>query len=637
MSTDRKRWAWARGGACEDGVGGCPPGGRFGESEAEEGGRGPAEHLECDERPLDANTSPRRGMARLKFRALLRWDRCYHAGRRFTDVGMSLISDDLRERALATIQWLQRSERGAQTKIPDTVLLADIVRIVAKARDVPLAIRFVEAVEERSGGIAGPQVYNALLDAVDSRESRLSLDLLERFHRWDVLPPPYFLQGALRRASLAGDCVLTEFLYEHWTECGYGVDSALFLLYMHAYAAAAHPSGVRRVMHEMSLRGVAVDDGHRIALLDAHARCGHTEAAETVFSTIAAPDVIGFTIMLRLYAQKGKVEMMLATVERMKAADVRPDAVSLNPVLHLLLRNRQLSDADRIVDLMRAHRVAPDRAAHTLLMQYYAAKRDSKQLERLIGDGRFDSSNSYMVNTAIKALAEIGDYSAAYTILQSLGERANAWSYHSLLRSVARAGRVEDAFELVGRMWRASIARDSRTYSMLFTACAKQAYPRLDSGKFPADRAMEMLESDTVQPDIGVLNSALEAFISEKKPHYTKKLLSMLARTTGPPDARHLVFCRLAVELVSLTANPRDLLRVVRKYEKLGLASDEALMTAVTRAVELGVRLDNLAVLRIVRRRRLQPGSRLANGVLHRCIENAVYKARNESNDEVLN
>ncbi|KAJ8904836.1 hypothetical protein NDN08_001350 [Rhodosorus marinus] len=515
----------------------------------------------------------------------------------------------------------------------------DLIRYVSAWYPQAVIDNVLDFIESSSEELVAQDVYHEVLKTTEKSISVMGRDtqamlcvisLLERLKSDSASnsgcgPERELLSTALRVCGRNADGNAAELVHEMFRENSYPLDQGDYLALTTAYAREGNPSGAVRIVKLMIDEGMNVSDVVWTSVLDAFSRLGKIDEAEAVFRKIVTPDLISFSVMLRMYAWHGKIEMMMDMVDRMQEAKVVPNAPAMNPVLHLLVKNKHLRAAETIIEILQAHNVHPDLALRTILMRFFTLQGDEESLWALVSEIHVPSTNIETVNAAIKCVAKLGYIKEAKLLLKRLGMRADVQSYNSLLRSLSEKGCLRDSFDTVLSMRRTRVLPNSKTFKFLFTACVNST--ERVTADTSIDEAFDLMRKAGVPHSISTLNIALEALIRDQRTEYAPLLLRMLKRCGEVrQNFESARFCERLVMLIGTTGNPRAILRVIRAYEKLGLASDRALRHAVRLGLEMGS--SSYEIIRFLSERKTEPGTQIT--FLEDCVREGVRERMNE-------
>mmetsp|Transcript_33246 Transcript_33246/g.130854 ORF Transcript_33246/g.130854 Transcript_33246/m.130854 type:complete len:609 (-) Transcript_33246:3655-5481(-) len=578
------------------------------------------------------------------------WSAYFFAGRTIDEAERKLWPNYFRRRQLQELSVALLTKRFQDARHVAKCTIAELnssdsfqvglIRYVSAWCPQAVIDDVLDFIERSSEELVAQDVYHEVLKASersisvmgrDTQEVLCVVSLLERIH-WDSAsnsgcgPEKVLLSTALRICGRRADSNAAELVHDMIRENSYPLDQGDYHALTTAYARGGNPSGAVRIIKLMIDEGKNVSDVIWTSVLDAFSRLGKIDEAEAVFRKIVAPDLVSFSVMLRMYAWHGKIEMMMDMVDRMQEAKVVPNAPAMNPVLHLLVKNKHLRAAEKIIEILQTHNVQPDPALRTILMRFFTLKGDEESLWALVSKIHVPATNVETVNAAIKCVAKLGYIKEANVLLKRLGMRADVQSYNSLLRSLSERGSLRESFDTVLSMRRTRVVPNSKTFNYLFTSCVNST--ERVTADTSIDEAFDLMRKAGVPLSIPTLSIALQALIRDQRTDYAPLLLRMLKRCGEVrQNFESARFCERLVTLIGTTGNPRAILRVIRAYEKLGLASDGALRHAVRLGLEMGS--SSYEIIRFLSERKTEPGTQIT--FLEDCVREVGRERMNES------
>ncbi|KAL5205968.1 hypothetical protein ABZP36_034177 [Zizania latifolia] len=206
------------------------------------------------------------------------------------------------------------------------------------------------------------------------------------------------------------------------------------------------------------------------ALLHAYVQNGEREKAEAMFDEMAKAGYLTYALpfnhMMSLYMSSGELEKVPEMIKELRRYTL-PDLVTYNIWLTYCSKKNSVKSAEKVYDLMRDDRVAPDWMTFSLLGSIY------------INAGLHVKGRDALVEMEKRASRkERAAYSSLLTLYASLPDRGNldrVWSkmretfrkfsdteYKCMLTSLTRFGDIAEAENIYSEWESASGTRDSR-------------------------------------------------------------------------------------------------------------------------------------------------------------------------------
>ncbi|KAI5062722.1 hypothetical protein GOP47_0023261 [Adiantum capillus-veneris] len=149
-----------------------------------------------------------------------------------------------------------------------------------------------------------------------------------------------------------------------------------------ACACTAMPDEGKRAHAQIS-EGEGVDAVAGAALVNMYDKCGSLEAAEKVFASILARDLVLWNAMISTYAQNGRSKEVMELLESMLAQGLRPDKVTFSNICSLFANSAQKAHGERVHAYIMESGMEPELVVENSLAHMYAHFGDLKQARRI--------------------------------------------------------------------------------------------------------------------------------------------------------------------------------------------------------------------------------------------------------------
>merc|ERR550514_1827929 len=115
-------------------------------------------------------------------------------------------------------------------------------------------------------------------------------------------------------------------------------------------------------------------------MLKGLARAGQFDQAMQVFeqmcSSAVAPDLVAFSVLIKVHCDVGKIEVALQLLERMAHYNLRPDEIVFNNLLLGCAERKNSALGCRIFSDMQKHGLAPSHVTLSIMVKIFVKCRD---------------------------------------------------------------------------------------------------------------------------------------------------------------------------------------------------------------------------------------------------------------------
>lgn len=212
-------------------------------------------------------------------------------------------------------------------------------------------------------------------------------------------------------------------------------------------------------------------------LLSSCARCSQREQVEwlvqRMYQQQLSPDEVTFNCLSSLLTERRDREDFL---RRLKAAGLRPDVRTYNPMISACAESQGWEEAVTIFDEMMANEVAPDIKSHNRLLDVCATTASWTVVLSLFEElKRAGHTNTATVNTCIGACASASNWLGAIRLLDRMEKDSpspDVISYNTALHACRHEG-VELAVNMLSRMQACGIDPDVVTFNTVMSSNAE--------------------------------------------------------------------------------------------------------------------------------------------------------------------
>ncbi|CAN6462791.1 unnamed protein product [Victoria cruziana] len=327
-----------------------------------------------------------------------------------------------------------------------------------------------------------------------------ALRLYSSMRRHGASPISFTFSAILKACSAVGSVYAARGIQAQTTMLAFDSDLFVQNTLIDGYVRFGCLSDARKVFDEMPQRDVI----SWTALIVAYARCGDMEAAQRLFNDSPHKDMVAWTAMICSYAQNARPKEALQLFDRMCAAGVPTDEVTLVGVISACAQLGAGCYAKWV------HNVAEERG-----------------LDR----------NVVVGSALIDMYAKCGNIQEAYRVFENMPER-NVYSYSAMIVGLAMHGQAKSALEVFFCMKETDVKPNSVTFIGVLTACSHTgmvdegrhcfASMKVEHGILPSadhyacmvdllgragqlEEAYEMIKTMPVEPHAGVWGALLGA------------------------------------------------------------------------------------------------------------------------------
>jgi len=431
---------------------------------------------------------------------------------------------------------LSQMKLDFQTK-PDTISYNSVMQAWSKSDSPNAATRVLELLEEMKSSDhrkckPDHRTCNTILMTLSKSREGDSVKLVEDFlveMKKDGIPPTVFQYNVLMSTIVAADVdnastrvegilqMMEEAFQKGNSDMGPNMHS--YNIAMNAYSKSEDPDASKKIdaiLRRMpGFNGISTTMGLN-TLIDAHARAGRADAAESVLrDMLKIPELrvenVSFNTVINAYAKSNdpdaplRAEALLGEMyDAFEAGNlaVKPDAVTFSSVINCWARSKRIGAAERAESILNRmdelskhghNNLAPTAIAYSTTMNAWAR------------------SGLDEAPTRAKALLNRMEEAHASGKLEA---KPSHFCYNAVLNAIAKGNdenKVSDAISMLGRMKQAFLDGNhdakptSTSYATVLNACAfirGTPEEKLESFNTARQIFRELLQSDYCEPNM---------------------------------------------------------------------------------------------------------------------------------------
>ncbi|CAH8359425.1 unnamed protein product [Eruca vesicaria subsp. sativa] len=243
--------------------------------------------------------------------------------------------------------------------------------------------------------------------------------------------------------------------------------------------------------------------------------------------------------ILRKYCERYLTHVQKFAKRKRIRVKTQPEVNALNMVIDALCKCGLVKEAEGLVKRMR-FKVKPDENTYNVLFFGCCRVRDPKKamrlLEEMIGSGFKPENFTYCA--AIDAFCQAGMVDDAAELFEFMVTKGSAVSaptartFALMIVALAKEGREEECFELVGRMMSMGCLPDVSTYKDVIEGMC-------EAGKVEeAYRFLDVMSCKGYPPDVVTYNCFLRVLCESKKSDEAVKLYGRMVETRCVPSVQ---------------------------------------------------------------------------------------------------
>lgn len=248
-----------------------------------------------------------------------------------------------------------------------------------------------------------------------------------------------------------------------------------------------------------------------------------------------------WTTMIAQYGRAGLTEMALRKFAEMKSEGFRPDASTFKFLIIFLCgkKGRKVAEAEKAFHEMLSAGISPDRElADSFLSCLCESGKTSEArscVEALIARG-FAAQVGFSL--LVKSLCRAGRLEEALELVDEAGAgagahwgcRADQFVYGSLIHGLLRGGREAAALEKMEEMKRAGLPATAQVYTSLMVHFFREKRPE------KATAVLEKMEEEGCEPTVVTFSALIRGYVGAGKVAAAWAVFRRMAAAGAPPD-----------------------------------------------------------------------------------------------------
>ncbi|CAL8460726.1 g257 [Coccomyxa elongata] len=371
---------------------------------------------------------------------------------------------------------------------------------------------------------------------------------------------------------------------------GMRADVRAYNILLKGYASARELGAMQATLAEMERLQVAPSLVTYNILIDAFVNEGRLEQAAAKLKEAQRLglrlDVWSYNTLIKGYCLANEAGNARDVLEAMKLQNVQPNVITYTTLVDGCVRAGDLFLAEEVLRDMQFMGVPPNTVTFNIMLRGYC-KSSTRPIQDAISTlrsmgmaGVVPSTDTF--NTLMSACLSKGDPGAVprlFRRLISLGHTPDALSYTSLITSLTRLGRPEDAVLAFRAMEAdARVAVDVAALNAAVDALARCG--RMGDAERQLDHAMQLCERQGRQPPLEAYGALLAEYARRRDAEAALSVLRDFFERGGTPDDQMF---DTVMDLCMRTGEFRRAMQVIRAMERVGQQVDKG---RIKRALE---------------------------------------------------
>ncbi|KAG2667004.1 hypothetical protein I3760_15G091900 [Carya illinoinensis] len=249
-------------------------------------------------------------------------------------------------------------------------------------------------------------------------------------------------------------------------------------------------------------------------LIAGYAKIGMAEKAVEAFSTMkdydCKPDVLTYNCILNVMVRKGVFLLALAIYNNMLKSNCTTDSATYGILMNGLFKTGNTRDALKLFDEMIQRGILPNNRTYTISISGLCRAERPSEAHRLFNTMRESGCPDDITHNALlNGFCKLGRIDEAYALLRTFerdGYALGLHGYSSLIDSLFRAKRYTEAHSWFGKLLKEDVKPDLVLYSIMIRGLS-------DGGKVQEALKLlaEMTQRDLV-PDTYCYNAVIKGF-----------------------------------------------------------------------------------------------------------------------------
>ncbi|KAF6150466.1 hypothetical protein GIB67_030267 [Kingdonia uniflora] len=171
------------------------------------------------------------------------------------------------------------------------------------------------------------------------------------------------------------------------------------------------------------------------------------------------PDTMVFNVVIRLFSEKGDMDVVVGLREEMASLDLYPDMITYAAMIKGFCNVGLLEDAYGLFEIMRQHGCFPNVVAYSAVLDGFCKSgnldRAMQLLDEMEKEGKDRKPNVVTYTSVIQSFCENGRITEALAVLDRMnsnGCRPNRITMGILINGLCTEGRMDEAYVLVDKL-----------------------------------------------------------------------------------------------------------------------------------------------------------------------------------------
>ncbi|KAG8994023.1 hypothetical protein FRB94_010201 [Tulasnella sp. JGI-2019a] len=314
------------------------------------------------------------------------------------------------------------------------------------------------------------------------------------------------------------------------------------------------------VMSDMTALGLSHPPVVLNKLLDGYGKKGDLEMTKAIWGRMESPDVFAYTSMIAALFQGWEPEMALQLFEEASVKfgrkedgeDARSGRITVatyNAVVHGLLINGKVAEAEALCERMRVEGPRPDTITYNSLLRHFGRKGDSEGFSRVLRELKSEGlkPDIYTFSTILNKFVELGRSDAIARLLgimEEMGVKPNTATYTAIIDGRVRMKGDENlllGLELLKTMERDQIPTNEVTYTSLVTGAVRDRSISPEVSQMVLDEVNARMTARGLEPNRVMSNFLIEAHLSRGGVEDAMALWRIMRKRMHIPDQTYYV------------------------------------------------------------------------------------------------
>jgi len=192
------------------------------------------------------------------------------------------------------------------------------------------------------------------------------------------------------------------------------------------------------------------------------------------------PDTTAYNVVIRLFCEKGDVDMAEELLNKMGLSDLYPDMITYVAMIRGFCNVGRIEDACGLVEVMRGHGCLPNAVVYSALLDGVCRCGNMERALELLGEmekeGGACSPNVVTYTSVIQCFCEKGQAMEALEFLdrmKAFGCSPNRVTVSSLIKGLCVEGHVEEVYNLIDKVVAGGSVSYGDCYSSLILSLVK--------------------------------------------------------------------------------------------------------------------------------------------------------------------